>query len=332
MKRIEFENHFYDACFYDSLKKRNSPPYYRKDTDIITWTNDLKVPQGRVTDLLLDIGEGRLKYMDELGIDLAVLSCSPGVEQLDAPDSIEVCRKTNNALFELTKRYPGRFLGSAILPVKDVAAACAELERCVKDLGFVGWQAHSNFGKDAAPDDAAFRPVFKKAAELGVYVYLHPQLSEYSRLEGYGFPLAGSGLGFTLDCIITTTRMIFSGLFDELPGLTVILGHLGECFPFMLERMDNRIGMYKNPLLKNKHNPSYYFKNNILVTTSGNMSKAAFYCTRDILGIDRILFATDHPYENIYDMVAFVNEIPLTGQEREAVFYKNAAEKLNIQA
>ena len=331
MKRIDFENHFYDVCFYDALKKRNKPPFYREDTDLLTWTNDIVVPQGKVTPPLLEIGEGRIKLMDELGIDTAVLSCSPGVESIDAADSIEVCRKTNDALYAASQKYPGRILGSAILPVRDVAAACKELERCVKDLGFVSWQVHSNFGKDAAPDDAVFRPIFQKAADLGVYVYLHPQLPEYSRLEGYGFPLAGSGLGFTLDCVITTTRMIFSGLFDEIPNLTVLLGHLGEGFPFVLTRMDNRVGMYKNPLLKNQNNVSYYFKNNILVTTSGNMSKEAFYCTRDMLGIDRILFGSDHPYENAAEMVEFVNEIPLTDAEREAVYFRNAEEKLNIR-
>ena len=138
MKLIDFENHFYDQCLIDALEARTEPPYYRRDTDLITWSEQIQMPQGPLLDKLLEVGEGRIALMDKLGIDCAVLSCSPGAEQLDEDVSIDVCRRTNDALYALTQRFPGRYLGTAALPVANVEAAVAEMERCVKELGFVG--------------------------------------------------------------------------------------------------------------------------------------------------------------------------------------------------
>jgi predicted TIM-barrel fold metal-dependent hydrolase len=175
------------------------------------------------------------------------------------------------------------------------------------------------------------RPLFKKAAELGVYVYLHPYLTEWKETSGYGFTVAGPALGFTLDGIATITRMILSGLFDEIPNLKVVLGHLGEAIPFLLDRMDNRLIFLPNPLVKAKKPFRYYFENNIMVTTSGNMSKEAFACAKAVFGMDHIMFATDYPFEALGPMVDFLDEVPLTQTEREMMFWKNAVEKLGIK-
>jgi predicted TIM-barrel fold metal-dependent hydrolase len=198
----------------------------------------------------------------------------------------------------------------------------------VKELGFVAWHTHSNYG-DSYPDEPKYRPLFAKAAELGIYVYLHPQLPNIKRLLDLGFTFAGPGVGFTVDTTITILRMIATGLFDEIPNLKVVLGHLGEGIPFLLDRIDNRMNFLPNPKLSNKQLPSYYFKNNIMVTTSGNMSPEAFQCTKDVLGIDRILFGSDHPFESAVDMVKFVDNLVLTDEERALLYYKNAA-KLNV--
>ena len=307
----------------DALAARTEPPYYRADTDLITWSGTITMPQGALLQRLLAVGEARIAMMDALGIDCAVLSCSPGAEQLEPAESVRVCRATNDALAALTRQFPGRYLGSAVLPVKDISAAVAELERCVTELGFVAWHTHSNYG-DTSPDGVRYRPLFQKAADLGIYVYLHPQLANSSRVDDCGFPVAGPGLGFTMDTITTLTRMIISGLFDEVPELNLMLGHLGEALPFLLERMDNRLKFLPNPKAKNQHDFSYYFRHNIYVTTSGNMSAEAFECTRRVLGLERILFGSDYPFENAEDMVEYIHNLPLGQREREALYFRNA--------
>lgn len=329
MRRIDLENHFYDQSLIDALASRTMPPRYDAKTDIIHWTDNITMPQGVLLQKLLDLGEKRLELMDRQGISQAVLSCSPGAEELPIADSIAVCRATNDALYQLTRRHPDRFLGSAILPVGDVDAAQKELERCVKEYGFVSWHTHSNYG-DTSADDPRYRPLFRKAAELGVYVYLHPQLPKGQRYEGFGFTFAGPGLGFTVDTVTTLLRMVVSGLFDEVSQLKLVLGHLGEGLPFLMERIENRIKFLPNPALQCKQDLGYYFRNNIWVTTSGNMSKEAFQCTKDVLGMDHILFASDYPYESLEDMMAFLGQLPLSQEETEQLYFRNAQQALGI--
>ena len=329
MLKIDLENHFYDQSLIEAFSKRTKTPRYDENADLIFWNDAIRMPQGELLKTLLDIGEKRISIMDREGIDVAVLSSAGGPELLETEDSIEVCRKTNDTLAELTKKYPGRFLGSAVIPVKDTQAAAAELERCVKELGFVCWHTHSNYG-EMTPDDERFRPLFKKAADLGVYVYLHPHLPVSDRMEGFGFTFAGPGLGFTVDTVTTIMRMIVSGLFDEIPGLKMVLGHLGEGIPFLLDRIDNRISFLPNAAIKCKHTVRYYFEHNIWVTTSGNMSASAFECTKKELGMDHILFGSDFPFEDVHEMVSFLKALPLDEEEQRMLYYENAISSLGI--
>ena len=326
MKLIDLEHHFYDQSTIDAMAARKGYPHYDEQADIIQWNELISMPQGLLLKRLLNVGEARVAEMDKLGITTAVVSTAQGVEDLDPSESVELAKKTNDAVYELTKRYHGRFLGSAILPSRDVEAACAEMERCVKELGFVCWHTHSNLGPESLEDEK-FLPLFKKAAELGIYIYLHPTLPQMESLGQYGFTLAGPGAGFTVDTMLSVLKLIVAGVFDKVPETKLLLGHLGEAIPFLLDRIDNRLNFLPNPSLKNAHKPSYYFRNNIMVTTSGNMSPEAFACTQKVLGIENIMFGSDYPFEDPSHMVEFIESLPLSVPEREALYYKNA-EKL----
>ncbi len=329
MKKIDLESHFYDPCLFDVMKGRTVPPYFKEEEQIIQWSDSLEMFVSFLLPPLLDIAENRKQTMEEHGITTSVISCSPGPEQLTVEESIDVCHKTNATLYELTKRYPGLYLGSAILPVNDPEAACKELELCVKEYGFVAWHTHSNYGP-TAPDEEMYRPIFQKAADLGVYIYLHPQVPDDPRTRDWGFTVAAPALGFTQDTVTTVVKMAVSGLFDEIPNTKLVLGHLGEAIPFLLERMDNRLFAAPNPKIVAKHNLRYYFDNNIMVTTSGNASWEAFDCTQKVLGIDKICFGSDYPYENLDEAMNFLDEIPLSQIDREKMFYKNAEDFLGI--
>jgi len=329
MKRIDLENHFYDQCLIDAMRKRTNAPMYNLAEDTIEWTPSINMPQGELLDKLLDVSEKRFELMTSKGINHAVLSSAGGPELLDAENSIDVCKVTNDRLFTLTQHYQGHLFGSAVLPVKDINTAVNELERCVSDLGFVCWHTHSNYG-DSTPDDPRYFPLFKKASELGIYVYLHPHLPASEKFGEYGFTFAGPGLGFTVDTMTTIMRMIVSGLFDELPDLKVVLGHLGEGLPFLLERIENRLAFMNNPAIKCQLPIHEYFRRNIWVTTSGNMSLPAFECAKEVLGTDQILFASDYPFESLDAMMHFLHGIPLSEDDYKKMYYKNAEKYLGI--
>ena len=307
MRRIDFEAHAY------------IPEYRGKMREILP--GGVRNP---MWDTITDLGEGRIAEMDNAGIDMQVLSFSAGIASLSAERAVPLCRTINDRLYQATQAYPTRFSAFAQLPEQDVPAACAELEWCMKELHFFGWNTFSNFGSKHL-DDPEFYPLLEKAAELGAVVYLHPAFpTEDPRFQGWGRQLMG-GLGYTLDTAITIIRLICSGVFDKLPDLKMILGHLGEGIPFYLDRM---CGKSETPESKlpavNVHDFRYYFEHNIWVTNSGNFSKPAYNCTRDVLGKERILFGSDYPYESMQEAVTFTDSVEADEKDLAGLYAGNA--------
>jgi predicted TIM-barrel fold metal-dependent hydrolase len=191
---------------------------------------------------LLDLGAGRIADMDKSGIDLQVLSLAAmGFDALDADTASSLARDINDELAEAVRSHPERFGGFATLALKAPATAAAELERCVTRLGFHG--ALLDGTTDGLfLDDPRFLPVFEAAAHLGVPIYLHPapppqpvREAYYSGLPGeLGFLLSIAGWGWHAETGLHNLRLIVSGLFDRLPALQLIIGHVGEGLPYAL--------------------------------------------------------------------------------------------------
>ena len=331
MKRIDFEAHFYTQDYLD-LMYRN-PGYPRLEDDPETkgrklWYNPAIAQPfaNALLDPLLDLGKRRIQRMDECGIAIQVLSLSaPGVEQFDAAIGTDLARKINDELHEAIRKYPDRFMGYATLAPNDPKAAVDELHRAVKELGFKGWNTHSNYGATML-DDQRYIPILEKAEELEVPVYVHPTVSGSDQLKGYGFPLAGAPFGFGIDAAICMMRLIYSGIFDRCPKLKIILGHLGEGFPFIFQRIDwaylRPFDSRLRPHLERK--PSEYLLRNVYVSTSGQFHVPSFVCTYESMGADRILLGTDHPYEAIEEAIQFLESLPISHADKEKICTKNA--------
>lgn len=265
--------------------------------------------------------------MDKCGIDVQMLSLSaPGLEQFDPSVAAALARKANDALFEVIKRFPGRFMGYAALGPKMVKEAVDELERCVNELGFKAWNTHSNYG-DSYIDDKRYWPIMERCEKLGIPVYVHPTVPAIPQMRGYGFALAGAPFGFGIETALVAMRLIYSGVFDAFPTLKIILGHLGEGLPFVLKRIDwayvRPFDPKARPNLAKK--PSEYVKSNFFVTTSGNYFEPAFKCTAEALGLDRILLGTDYPYEDPEECMEFIEGLPLSPDEKGKIYSANAA-------
>src|SRR5262249_34105161 len=168
----------------------------------------------------------------------------------------------------------------------------------VTKLGFKGAMIHGHT-RGSFLDDKKYWVIFERAQALGVPVYLHPTFPHPEVFKAYftGYEeLAAPAWGFAIDTSCHFLRLVFAGVFDAYPSLTIILGHLGECLPVARQRMNDhaapsakRRGLQKTPL--------QYLRDNLVVTTSGNWFEPAFVCTLLALGADRILFAVDWPYE-----------------------------------
>lgn len=334
MKKIDCEFHYYLPELIDYLATRKTAPIYHPKEKILELRDGVMARFAGCTnthsiiDELMNFGDERVAELDCAGIDTGMMAASAAIEDLPEKEAIYFAKKSNDAVAELVKRYPGRFMGTATLPTPYVDAAIAELERCKKELGFKYWHTHSNYFHEHLYEEK-YLPLLGKAAELGCAFYIHPHMSDDADMKNGGYVYAAPGLGFGLDTMKTALRIILNGTFDMYPNLRMILGHLGEYFPFILDRVDNRFEWIKEPEVKMKHPVSYYFHNkNVVVTTSGNMSKLAFECTRKALGIDSIIFGSDYPYENLMNMMKFMDSLNLSQEDQEKVFHLNAEKYL----
>ena len=276
-------------------------------------------------DRILDVGEQRIKEMEESGIDIQVLSLvSPGVQVFDVATGATLSRKINDELYRIVQKYPKKFAGLAALAPQDPVGAAAELERAVKDLGLKGASINSHT-KGEYLDDKKYRIIFERAERLGVPVYIHPRVPSPDMSKPYlTYPaLATAMCGFGAEVSLHALRLILSGLFDEHPELKIILGHLGEALPFWLWRLDNR--WLRAPGGMNiKKKPSQYIKDNFFITTSGNFSVSAFFCAYSELGADRILFAVDYPMESNKEAVQFMETLQISDSDKEKICHLNA--------
>ena len=330
MKRIDFEAHFLTKDYVDTLSKNNGYPRYETDPSTgrlrVMYTSDVYMPVGGgLLDILLDMGEGRIKQMDAAQIDVQVLSlAAPGLEQSDPDMATTLSVSVNNALSDAIARRPDRFKGFAALAPQKPQEAAKELERTVKELGFIGWNTHSNFNGTYL-DEKRYRPVLETAASLGAPIYIHPTVPAIPQLRTYGFALAGAGFGFGMETAMCMMRLVLSGVFDELPELKIMIGHYGEVLPFLLTRVDWAVraaAFSPVPVLKKK--PSEYLLQNMLVTTSGNFFEPAFTCTKQALGVERILLGSDYPFENGVQSIAFLEGLPISSEEKDMIYHKNA--------
>ncbi len=317
VKKIVLEEHF------------STPEMSKYATDVVKTIDDKFLDY--VKPRLMDMNGVRLEEMDKYGIDMAVLSVtSPGVQlEPDAAAAVKSAKHINDYLAEEIAKHPTRFAGFAHLALQDGKAAADELERCVKQLGMKGALINGHTNGEYL-DDQKFWPMWERAEELGVPVYLHPADSPTMPSNEAGYPeMAGPGWQWGSETAGHVLRMIYGGVFDRFPKTTVVLGHMGETLPFILWRLDSRYAMLKhtNPL---KLKPSEYIKRNIMVTTAGSFSDAPLMCTMLALGADRIMFSIDYPYEETSQAVEFIDNAPLSDEDREKICYGNVTRLLKL--
>lgn len=285
---------------------------------------------------LPDLGEGRLKEMNDAGIDMQVLQLGVGGHfggSYDTPDGPKLASKVNDEVARAIKKYPDRFAAFASLAPIDPRKAADELERSVTELGFKGGQICSNTGTEYF-DEQKFWVIFERAEKLGVPIYIHPNRPADDILKPYlKYPiLSGSMFGYGTDTSLNAMRMILSGLFDKYPRLNIILGHLGEALPWWLWRLDNRLEKEGSghPGIRIKKKPSQYIKENFFITTSGMFTYPSLLCSLLTLGADRILFAVDYPHESNKVAVEFMDSVSISDSDREKIYHLNAEKLLRL--
>lgn len=265
-----------------------------------------------------DLGDARISDMDKGKISLQVVSLSPGPPDLFTP---KICQLSNDQLYQGIRSSRGRLAGFATLPMSDIPHAVLELEKAVQDYGFKGALVNNHVDGEFY-DDLKFRPIFEKAQELDVPIYLHPCPPNegmnrllYSSLaydENAAFALGTAGFGWHEMTGLHILRLLLSGLFDHLPKLQIIIGHAGEGLPLMLARSAERL----KPALDKlgiKRGLWSVMRENISITTAGFFTLPVLKLMLAVMPIERILFSVDYPYSDNTTGLAFLQEIARAG-------------------
>ena len=287
-------------------------------------------------DLAPEIGPDRLRYMDEAGIDMQVLSnTGPGPDLVPGEAGISLAREMNDYLAGVVAGNPKRFAGFAVLPMLSPEACAAELVRGVQELGFHG--ALINGTTDGRfLDDTRYDELLAAAVELDVPIYIHPHLAPapvreayFSGLEpGAGRVLEAAGWGWHSETAIHVLRMVLSGSLDKHPKLKLIIGHMGEMLPMMMARADEVFSLDINHL----HRPiSQQITEQVWVTTSGIFTEPPFLAALLTFGIDRLMFSVDYPYAPNTKGREFLDRLTLAPADMAKLTHGNAEALLKLR-
>jgi predicted TIM-barrel fold metal-dependent hydrolase len=335
MRKIDIFNHIYPAGYYERLMKV-APDY--KDIG----------KRMRNIPMLADL-DVRFQVMDRFGEYEQVLSLpTPPIEVFASPaDAVDLAQAANDGMAELVRKYPDRFTAFvAALPLNDPDASIRELQRAVEQLGARGFQIFSNIRGKAisAPE---FLPLFEAMAGYDLPIWLHPfrgaDFSDYQTEERSQYEIWWT-FGWPYDTSVAMARLVFAGYFDRFPNLKIITHHMGAMAPYFEGRIGpgwDQLGArtsdvdYAAVLKKLAKRPLDYFKM-FYADTALFGAYDATVCGLRFFGADHVVFASDAPFDPekgpmyIRETIAIVDRLPVSDDERERIYWRNAAALLKL--
>ncbi len=286
---------------------------------------------------LQDLDQVRLQHMDEAGIDRQVIALtSPGVQVMDKDTAVAFCILANDQLAQAVRRHPTRFTGMIAVAPQDPHAAAREIERGVSKLGMNAVIINSHTQGEYL-SDPKFWEIFEAAEANDAPIYLHPNSLPKNMIASFqDCGLDGAIYGFGVETGLHALRIITAGVFDRFPKLQMIIGHMGEALPFWSYRLDYmhqatvRSERYESikPLLKK---PSDYLRENFYITNSGVAWEPAIKFTQSVVGVDRVLYAMDYPYQYAVEEVGFMDNMNMGAEDKKKFFQTNAEAVFKIK-
>ena len=287
---------------------------------------------------LTDVDELRLQHMDEAGIAMQVMALtSPGVQCMDTATAVSFARTANDFLAAAIQRHPTRLAGMLAVAPQDPAAAAQEIERGVTRLGIHSVVINSHTQGEYL-SDPKFWDIFAAAEACDAPIYLHPNALPPGMLQPFQeCGLDGAIYGFGVETGLHAMRIIAAGVFDRFPKLRMVIGHMGEALPFCAYRLDY---MHRATVKSQRYasvkpiqrQPSDYLREHFYVTNSGVAWAPAVRFTQDFMGMDRVLYAMDYPYQHAVDEVSFLDDMALVSEDKKRFFQTNAEHVFKIAA
>lgn len=326
MKRVDLHSHVIPETIIAAMKEQ--PELYRSKIEERGGARWFVRGKARF-EIVPEFYDGAAKVgaMDRMGIDLSYIS--PGPQSfcywLGEADAARAARLVNDGIAKMVAQSPARLRGMATLPLQHPDAAIAELERVVKELGFRGVElATSVQGEELA--NRKFRRVLKRAEELEVVVFAHPEnIGATGRLDCYYLT---NLIGNPLDTTIMVANLMFSGALDELKELRFLLPHAGGFVPADIGRFQHGHLVRPDTAADTRTPPLSLLRRFWFDALAHNPQAVRFLIEQ--VGADRVVVGTDSPFDmGDLDPIGNVERVPgLTDAERERIYYRNAEEFL----
>jgi aminocarboxymuconate-semialdehyde decarboxylase len=284
-----------------------------------------KIDFPRLTDVA-----ARLADMDRLGIDIQVISPSPGHFIYAAPADVarDSAKIVNDHIATLVAKHPDRLMGMGTVPLQDCDMAVAELERTVNELGFRGVEISTNVrGVDLTR--AGLEKFFAKVEELGVLIFMHPfGTSLVGRMSDHYFP---NTIGHPLESALAVGQLVFDGYLEKFRKLKICIAHGGGYIPAYWGRFEHAFGHRADCCVNIEKPPSHYLKKLYFDTVV--FSDIELKHLIATWGADHIMLGTDYPFDMAEpDPVGLLNRVKGVGREDMAkVAGGNAARLLGIR-
>src|SRR4030042_1483525 len=318
--KIDFHNHFYPPEYLKRLEQWGRRYEFVQDATGLKIVKEKGARFLGITSQHVSV-EQRIVDMDRIGIEIQVLTLTtPNVYFSTRKRNLFLAKMSNDFFAELCQKYPQRFIAFASVPLNHPEDAIEELHRAVKDLGMKGIVLGSNIdGKHL--HSAEFWPFYKEVDRMNLPIFIHPMVPVHpeSFAEFVLVPL----VGFCMDTTVSVAKMVFSGLFEKYPNLTLILPHLGGTLPFLFERIDAGYKSYAGGQPNITKPPSFYLKKFYYDTVS--FYTPALMCTSLGVGAAHLVRGSDYPHVigDITRSISSILELNIPQEEKEKILGGN---------
>jgi aminocarboxymuconate-semialdehyde decarboxylase len=280
----------------------------------------------------------RLKHMDQLGIDIHILTIpAPGADRFDPDDAVKIARVANDAIAAIARAYPKRFVGFFTLPTSDIQASLDELERSVNELGLRGFACFANLNGQALDRGELF-PIYERLAKYKLPVYIHPTAPLAT--EAVGIDIMPTLIfGWAFDSTVAMTRLVYGRVLERFPEINWVVADVGGVLAFFAQRAIN-IYSGRTDEIRHKYglqeNPLDSFRRFYVDTADHPAS--TLRCVRDFFGPDRMVLGTNYPYGPeegcvlVKNSLKAIDGLALNAFDKEKILGGNAARILGIGA
>ena len=330
MRILDSHFHWWPRSVFERICSSKTYPRAQRNAKggYTYWRKESGEPAFDVTSVWFELDK-MLARMDDLGHQVDVISSIGPISThfSDVPAAVgrEHAMLWNEEMAGAQRQHPGRFWGTAAVPLIDAKIAIEVLDHAVQKLGLVGVNVPGSIGDNTRLDAAYLEPFYDRVEELGVPVFLHPTDTMLADLfAGYDGALY-LGLGRLTDVSVAASRLIYSGLMERHPNLKVYMSHTGGVLPYQSGRMDKSFSKG----VKLPHPTSAYIKRMFTDTVSPHTMGMKFAV--EYYGADHIIYGSDYPCWNPSTAMTLFDAIGLSKEDQQKIFYDNARDFFGLR-